>query len=123
MAFIYGAKDSKGSQIAKASLENVRGTRKDLTQTAERAIPDTDLVGSKLLQETLPTEELIIDKYLENVMEKRGSRERKKREIDKYRFFWAFPKPGPGARVILSKMPSDEQQGPIHLDQLGLGVP
>jgi hypothetical protein len=124
MAFVYGAKDAQGAAIAKECLSTIRNGRggKDLKLTGERGIADTALTGSALLQDGLKTEDWIIKKYLEPVMEARGNRERKKREIDKYCFYWAFPKPGPTASLVPSKVQqSDPEQGPVPLDRFGLG--
>jgi hypothetical protein len=123
MAFVYGAKDAKGAAIAKECLSTIRSGRssKELKLTGERGIADTALTGSALLQEGLPTEKWIIKSYLEPVMEARGTRERKKREIDKYCFYWAFPKPGPMAHLTPSKLnQSDPEQGPVPLDKFNL---
>jgi pimeloyl-ACP methyl ester carboxylesterase len=121
IAFLYGQKDAKGANIAKFYLEESRGTKADLKMTAEKGVPDTDLVGSKLLQEGLQTEDLIVNKYLEFVLEKRGSPARKQRNLEKSRFFWTFPRPGaPGAQTIPAKPAGEEQPVGIPLEKLGV---
>jgi alpha-beta hydrolase superfamily lysophospholipase len=116
MAFLYGSKDANGSNIAKALVKEIRNG-KDLPLTGDKGF-DTELGGSKLLQGALKTEDWIIKDYLDKVIEKRGSRERKVRESEKCRFFWAFPRPGPGARLIPAKMRGVENLDAIPLDQL-----
>jgi alpha-beta hydrolase superfamily lysophospholipase len=122
MAFVYGSKDGKSASITKAALNHIRGSRKDLKLTGEKPL-DSELVGSKLLQDTLDTEKWIIESYLDPVMENRGAPARKVRDTDKYRYFYAFPKPGPGAHLVPSKNPNEEHQGPIPLKELGVGAP
>jgi hypothetical protein len=35
-------------------------------------------------------------------------------------YYWAFPKPGPGAHLIPDKLPNEELHRPIPLDRLGV---
>jgi hypothetical protein len=124
MAFVYGGKNSADAQIAKTCLATVRGPKGGkLELTGDKAVGDTDLKASQLLQDQLPTEEWIVKTYLDKVVEARGNRERKKRESDKYGFIYAFPRPGPGAQMSLAKQPGEEMLQPIPLDKFGLTMP
>jgi pimeloyl-ACP methyl ester carboxylesterase len=122
MAFVYGAKDAPATRIAKSHLEALRNGKKvDLPLTGEQAVKETDLSGSKLLADTLPTEGWIVKQYLFSVMEKRGSRERRKRESDKHGFVWAFPRPGPAASTVPAKLPGEEVMAVVPIERFGLG--
>ncbi len=126
IAFVYGQKDAKGPGIAKSCLDAIRlPAKKDLVlkMTGDKAIADTEYVGSKLLDENLQTEDWILNKYLQPVLEARGNPARKKRDLERSRFFWAFPKPGPGASITLAKPQGTDQQGPIPLSKLGILEP
>jgi hypothetical protein len=111
MAFIYGGGDNAGATIAKDYAEHIigRDTKNDYKQmVAKQAIGKVKLTGSKLLDENLDTEKWIIDTLLDNALEKRTNVEWKRRDIEKYRYFWALPKPGPGARLTVAKQPGQE---------------
>jgi pimeloyl-ACP methyl ester carboxylesterase len=116
MAFVYGAGDKAGETVAKDYAEHVigRDPKNDYKlMVARQPIAGTKLTGSKLLDETLDTEKWIIDTLLDNALEKRTNVEWKRRDIEKYRYFWALPKPGPGARLSLAKPPGEELPGLI----------
>jgi pimeloyl-ACP methyl ester carboxylesterase len=120
-ALVYGKSDTSALQLAKDYYDAVTGTKNEFKGMILRKEIDTALAGSKLLNDTLPTEDWILKDCLENVLERRTNMEWKRREIDQYAFFWAFPRPGPGARLILDKLPSkDEMHRMIPLEQLGI---
>jgi hypothetical protein len=116
VAFIYGEKDTPGATIAKEYAEHIirNDTKNDYKlMVAKKDIAGTKLTGSKLLDEQLDTEKWIIDTLLDNALEKRTNVEWKRRDIEKYRFFWALPRPGPGASLRPAKLPGEELPGPI----------
>jgi hypothetical protein len=125
-ALIYGKGDVIAAQLAKDYMDAVVGPKNDFRGWIARHDFPTKLSGSQLLSESLDTEKWIIDECLDNVMEKRSNVEWKKREVGSSAYFWAFPKPGPGAQLIPDKLPSDELHGMIPLARLGVsgsGVP
>jgi pimeloyl-ACP methyl ester carboxylesterase len=124
MAFLYGDGDTKSADAAQAYLRSIRnppGARKaerlDLTNV--QSIKGTSLAGSQLLQRSLRTEDWIVDKYLARVLEKRGSREWKKREVDKFVYFWAPPQRAP----FMAKSVGEDVARPVPLPMMGIQGP
>ena len=77
---------------------------------------DTKLEGSQLLQKSLNTNTIIIE-YLKHVMEDRGSRESKRHDPEKFRFFWTV---GVATRMpIVAKEAGEQFMLPIPVSQLG----
>jgi alpha-beta hydrolase superfamily lysophospholipase len=122
-ALIFGKGDTPAVQLAKDYFDAVVGTKNDFKGMVAKKDVGTALSGSKLLNDTLDTEKWIIDDCLENVLERRSNMEWKRRETDKYAFFWAFPKPGPAARLIIDKLPNEELHRMIPLESLGINAP
>jgi pimeloyl-ACP methyl ester carboxylesterase len=117
MAFVYGAKDEKAGTLARTYLTAIkpRKTDKGLDYTGPYAVAGTNLTGSQLLQRSLDTDKWILDKYLGQVMEKRGSRERKKREADKFAYYWVMR----NGRSILAKNAGEESPRPLPYELTG----
>jgi hypothetical protein len=90
-AFYYGEKDTSARNLTKtylSAIQSEKGKKIELKNTGEKAIPGTELTGSKLLGGgRLGTADYIV-KYLNSVMEDRGNKEWKKREEEKSRYFW-----------------------------------
>jgi pimeloyl-ACP methyl ester carboxylesterase len=108
MAFVYGTREKGGAaEFAQATLSDIKMGKPDLKFTGPERI-DTELSGSKLLDESLKTEKWIIEEYLAPVMDARGVRERKKREMDRYAYYWAMTKAGAKGRLHLAKRPGEE---------------
>jgi hypothetical protein len=107
MAFVYGKDDVKGEAIAKAYLKHIKGgpgKGGPLKLTDEKAIKGTSLTGSALLQKALRTDAWIAGSYLEAVMDERGNKERGKRNIDRWRYYYWLPPRAP----ILAKPPGED---------------
>jgi pimeloyl-ACP methyl ester carboxylesterase len=115
-AFLYGKRDNRASNFSRGLAEAITGPRSKGAQVLTGAEGfDTQLAGSKLLDSALPTEAWIIEKYLNPVIEKRGSHERKTRDVDRYAFYWSRTKPNDRAGAmpgILAKRPGEEM---IHV--------
>ena len=101
MLFMYGKEDpGRAKAIARIALSNMipsyammedkPGQNKDKNHpfTRDWAV-DTKLDGSQLLQKGLTTN-AVIKAYLNDVMEARGSRESKRHDPEKFRFFWTL---------------------------------
>jgi pimeloyl-ACP methyl ester carboxylesterase len=88
MGFLYGKGDSRGDDFARklVSLIKPRGT-KNLQNTTFRAVPDTKLAGSELLQNKLDTIPLV-RKYLTSVFEERKSKEQKDRKSEASQYWY-----------------------------------
>jgi hypothetical protein len=73
----------------------------------------SNLSGSKLLQDRdrLGTAAFIVN-HLNKVMDARGSRESKKRELEKFAYYWVLPR----SRPILAKMPGEDYLRPIPIN-------
>jgi pimeloyl-ACP methyl ester carboxylesterase len=113
--FIYGGGDESASNIASTyykvvnTLPNGKSAElKDTTGT--KGIAKTNLSGSKLLQDRdrLGTATFIVN-HLNKVMDARGSRESKKRELEKFAYYWVLPR----SRPILAKMAGEDYLRPI----------
>ena len=72
------------------STEN--GKKIEPKNVKEKAVPNTELTGSKLLSGRLKTTDYIID-FVNRVVDDRGSRVRKAREGQKYAYCWSMPWP------------------------------
>jgi pimeloyl-ACP methyl ester carboxylesterase len=108
-AFLFGKREKSAAYCGKLSdaILGLGSKKLDLPFTGKEGF-DTNLAGSKLLDKSLPTEEWIVEKYLNPVVDKRGSRERRRREIDRYAFYWAKGKPNARIPGILAKHPGEE---------------
>jgi pimeloyl-ACP methyl ester carboxylesterase len=111
MAFLYGKRDNGGASFSRRMTQDITtqgGKKLDLKFTGEKDF-DTELAGSKLLQDSLTTEDFIIEKYLKDVLEARGSRERKKRETDRFGYYWSRTKVDPRTtNHVVAKRPGEE---------------
>jgi dienelactone hydrolase len=107
MAFLHGANDSKGSvlatSLAKVIKPNPKG--KELPFTLSYSIPKTDLTGQLLLGPTLDTRSWIVEKYLAQVMEARGSKEWVERKVEPSAYWYTQPKSQRPLRI--NKKPGD----------------
>jgi hypothetical protein len=122
MVFIHGKDDPTASQFTQQYLISIdpgfaggkRPSKMELQYTGHFAVPDTKLVGSELLDESLPTIDFIIKKYIEPLKQKRGVIEPRDREFDKNVYYWEFARgratPASDARV------SDKAPVPIPVD-------
>jgi pimeloyl-ACP methyl ester carboxylesterase len=88
VAFLYGKNDANAANLTLNYLNTIQPKKYDLKNTGEKAIAGTDLVASKLLGERVGATKEVI-KQLDRVMEDRGSKEWKKRDEEKSRFFWS----------------------------------
>jgi pimeloyl-ACP methyl ester carboxylesterase len=119
--FLYGDKDDRGRDVARKLLNEIKNPpgaiRKpeQLEFTAEKAIEATELTGSQLLQHSLETERTILG-FLEKLMDKRGAREWRKREVSRSRSFWLLP----GQRPFLAKEVEEEIVRPIPVRLFGV---
>jgi alpha-beta hydrolase superfamily lysophospholipase len=118
MAFVFGKRDNASANFARNMISEIRGVggkQLNLNFTGPKEV-DTALAGSKLLDESLPTEKWIIESYLNPVIENRGVKERRRREIDRYAFYWTNGRAAPGRPGILAKRPGDEMPLVINPD-------
>jgi alpha-beta hydrolase superfamily lysophospholipase len=113
-AFFYGKNDGKAANLTLDYRKAITSKKAELKNTGEKAIPTTDLTGSKLLGERLSTTSDIL-KQLQRVMDDRGSKEWKKREEEKFRYFWTK------GRAVQAKAAGEKIAHPIPLGMIGLG--
>lgn len=105
-AFFMSKADSKGENLANAVLRNIKATpklEKELTFTAKRTVAGGKLNGSSLLK--LKDSQDSIKKYLNNLLEKRGNKERIDRKTDTYRYYYLNPVT---KRTTLQKQKGDD---------------
>jgi pimeloyl-ACP methyl ester carboxylesterase len=120
MGFYYGGEDAAGEKNAVHGLDEIRSAAKQIDskldddgfkakypRTIKFPIGDTKLVGSELLQKDLPTQEAVL-KYVNPVMEDRGTIGRRTRNLPTATYFWVFP----GAQPVLAG-PADEETPPL----------
>jgi hypothetical protein len=119
MAFYFGKSDTSGATLAKNYLDAIgSGKKLELKNTGSKAIP-TELTGSKLLSGRLGTVDFIVD-YLNRVMEDRGSKEWKKRDEEKSRYFWTV---NGRPKLPAAKNIGETVVGPIPGAMIKLGSP
>ncbi len=120
--FIYGQKDTKAGDMTLNYLNAIRrgkrGEKIELRNTGEKAIPKTELSGSKLLSDRLGTIPFIVSK-LNDIMEDRGSKEWKKREEEKSRYYWSLPSVATPRTRLTAKVAGEKLSAPIPPVVLG----
>jgi pimeloyl-ACP methyl ester carboxylesterase len=108
MAFLYGKTEKGGpADFAQTMKSDIKSGKPELKFTGTEGF-DTALSGSKLLDESLTTEKWIIEDYLKDVLEARGTRERKKRDMEKYAYYWALSRAGTKGGMRLAKPPGED---------------
>src|SRR5438874_1293765 len=120
MYFIYGGSDKTADNFARNVESTIKGGRK-LELTGRRAITGTKLSGSQLLQKSLDTQKYIIE-YLDKVMDGRGSRLAKKRDVENSGYVWEIPAQFPGGRpsYIQAKVAmAEDMLHPVPLQYFG----
>ncbi len=120
--FLYGKNDDKAANLATYNLKAIlteNGKKIEQKGVKDKAIPGTDLAGSKLLSERLKTTTYIIE-FLNRVVEDRGSRVRKDRQDQKFAFCWSLPWPSSPRNRVLAKMPGEAAMRPIPGNVVGL---
>jgi pimeloyl-ACP methyl ester carboxylesterase len=118
MGFAYGKSDGNADTLNNGLVKAIKGSGKVKVRASVASIPGTSLAGSKLLERSLGTEG-IIKKYLSGVMETRGSKEHRDREVARKAFYYAGTKKGGGVRK-LNKAPGDEAP-PVDVGQFLAG--
>jgi Alpha/beta hydrolase family len=128
MLFMYGQNDDNGKKRAAQVLGRLMGPNYRLMgseqgenplnplvkYTRDWAVKDTKLEGSQLLQGSLDTN-AIIKGYIKHVLEDRGSKENKRHDQEKYRFFWVFMN-----SMVPAKNAGEELMMPIDPKRLGI---
>ncbi|HZV06418.1 MAG TPA: hypothetical protein VE999_15160 [Gemmataceae bacterium] len=121
--FLYGKKDEQAASFTKNSMDAIlseNGKKTESKTVKEKAVPGTELAGSKLLSGRLKTTDYIID-FLNRAVEDRGSRTRKTREDQKFAFCWSMPWPtARNVNRIVAKLPGEPLPHPVPLNVLGL---
>jgi hypothetical protein len=123
MLFMYGKDDKANETVAFNFLKfivpnfklNQKPTDKAFEYTRNWEVKDTKLTGSKLLNQSLDTA-ATIKYYLNDNMQKRGSRESRNRDYIKSSYYWLLP----NKQTIPAKYPGEELPRPIPLQQLGI---
>jgi hypothetical protein len=114
MAFVYGADDASGKNIALSSLARITGNskgHKNFPLTGKQEVKKTSLSGSGLLRDNLGTSTWIVEQYLAKVPDKRKNKERLTRNNKKARFFFVNPK-SPSPRLAKD---ADDDAGRVDL--------
>ncbi len=116
MAFIHGKNDGTSATVAQkmsAAIRGKEGNKDDkddkdkfgkkthFAYTGAKEIADTKLVGNKLLQSALGTENWIIKGYLNKLMDDRPVKLPTERKIEMSRFYYARPN---GAPLKINKL-------------------
>jgi hypothetical protein len=114
--FMYGKNDRKSGDLTLNYLNAIqrgkRGEKIELRNTGEKAVAGTELSGSKLLSDRLRTIPFIVDR-LNSIMEDRGSKEWKKREEEKSRYFWSLPSVALPRTRLTAKVAGEKLSAPI----------
>jgi pimeloyl-ACP methyl ester carboxylesterase len=111
MYFIHGAKDTAADTIVQRTLPIIRrASRTKLSLTGGRAIAGTKLSGSQLLQPSLDTASYI-QKYLDSVMETRGSRQTHRHDLERDTYVWVGTRGNQPQQ--LAKEPGEDKIKPV----------
>jgi hypothetical protein len=120
MGFVYGKNDTAGETFSSKLLSGVTGGSKEYKLTGKKPIEGTNLTGSKLLDKNLETNKWIIDTYIAPVMEARGNKERKEREVVKKAYYYLpVLKSGVAVGRQLNKRPGEDAPS-VDLRRFGL---
>lgn len=123
MLFMYGKDDKANESIALTHLKSMvpgfqqgkKPTDKTFEFTRDWPVKDTKLAGSKLLSQSLETND-IIKFYLNDNMQRRGAREIRNRETVKSSYYWMLP----NRQTRPAKLANEELPMPIPLRELGV---
>jgi pimeloyl-ACP methyl ester carboxylesterase len=115
--FILGKTDSANDNVVNAIVKVIKGTGKAKSPWSTYRIEGTNLTGSKLLEKSLGTDKFI-KKYLDSVMEKRGAKEWRKREVEKKAYYYVIP----GRRLPVINKPAGQEVPPVDLNQFLGGI-
>src|SRR5262249_4689534 len=130
MLYVFGKEDDAGNKNALGCLKQIVGPqyshedkmRKDgFEYTGAFIVPGTKLVGSKLLSNALPTEDYIINKYLDSVLTKKGGVEWRQHRFEESLFFYSWA-PALNQKVP-AKLEGDKAPRLAPLSKLGIVVP
>jgi hypothetical protein len=118
MGFLYGSDDRESKSTADSMARSIKNSSRKtkLELTAAQGIKDTRLRGSQLLTKSLNTEQLIKN-YLEQVMDKRGTKEPRSHDPIKTTFYWSFR-----SSILVAKTDQEEMPRGLPLAQLGIPV-
>jgi hypothetical protein len=109
MGFALGKNDSTNDNLVTGLVKAIKGNGKTKVSVSIARIPGTNLVGSKLLEKSLETDK-VIKKYLDGVMEKRGSQEMRDREVEKKAYYYVQ-----GKRMIRINKPVGQDSPSVDL--------
>jgi len=99
MGFAYGAKDTASDTISNEMARAIKGSGKVKVRVAVAPIKGTNLSGVQLLAGNLSTVN-DIKKYLDRVMQDRGTKEQRDREVDKKAFYYDYTTGGRRVRTL-----------------------
>jgi pimeloyl-ACP methyl ester carboxylesterase len=121
MAFLSSKNDTASAPLARRYVEQINyGLAKDrrLATTYEVARAG-QLTGSKLLGDNLDAGAWIVDECLPSVLDKRGSRDRRKHDMEKFAYFWVFPWPNDASgHPVVAKEPKEIMLRPVPVGSL-----
>jgi len=99
MGFAYGAKDTMSDTLSNEMYKAIKGSGKVKVRVSRAPIKGTSLAGSKLLESNLSTV-TDIKKYLNSVMQDRGTKEQRDREVEKKAFYYDYKVGGRTVRSL-----------------------
>ncbi len=114
MAFYFGKNDTRSGEFARTMVNMLKSGKTKLDNTGVKVIEGTGLGGTKLLEPVLGTEKAM-KTYFSRVMEARGNKEWRKRDVTDRAFYYVINR-----RMILNKRAGDEAP-PVDVGQLTLG--
>ncbi len=119
--FIYGKDDKEGGEIALAGMEFAVPNFKPGVKaqgyefTGEKAIEETKLTGSKLLNPNLKTEDWIVNGYLGPFTEKQGIKPWRKHNPEESFYLWQL-----GGTLVPAKVQGDKTIQSFPTKRMGL---
>ena len=113
MGFMLGKNDTRNDNLVSGVVKSIRNGKTKVKVGVAR-IAGTNLVGARLLEKNLGTEKLI-RKFLAEVMEARGQKEWRERDIDKKAYYYTNPM----GKILKLNKPSGAEAPAVDLQQLG----
>jgi len=121
MGFVYGGQDSTSDNLANSLVKAIKGNGKDSkVRVSTLALKGTKLAGSELLDPTLKLGTAdSIRKYLDKVMDTRGMKEWRQRDVQNKAYYYVLP----SRRTVLNKRSGDDAPAVDVSQFLPVGFP
>jgi pimeloyl-ACP methyl ester carboxylesterase len=112
--FMYSKTDTQSAMMAKGFVDSANQAAGRKVTLSKDVAGAGKLWGNKLLGESTDASKWIIETCLKDVVEGRGTRERRSHDGEKYNYFWSFPWPNAsGVHLVPAKLKSQTMILPV----------